>query len=58
MNKEFWTYGKYNERTQQVFKIEESSELLGIHSAAQILMDARHFTMIQAYEYLNALNPC
>ncbi len=56
MNKEFWKYGTlYGRKAQQVFKINERDDFLGIHAAAQILMDERKFTMIQAYEYLNAL---
>ena len=56
MNKEFWTYGKIYGIVQQVFKINESSEFLSIHQAAQILMDNRKYSMVQAYEYLNLLH--
>ena len=58
MKKEFWTYGTlYGKKGQQVFKINEREEFLGIHAAAQILMDERNYTMSQAYEFLNGLKP-
>ena len=58
INAEFWTYGTlYERKGQQVFKINERKEFLGIHNAAQILMDERNLTMVQAYEYLNGLKP-
>lgn len=59
MEKEFWTYGElYGKRGQQVFKINERKEFLGIHAAAQILIDERNYTMPQAYQYLNGLRHC
>jgi hypothetical protein len=55
--KEFWRYQLVYGSTKQVFKLAECSNVMTIHESAQFLMDNRHYTMSDAYKYLNNLNP-